>query len=251
MSLFDGKVAIVTGGGSGIGQAACHLYAREGAKVVVSDIDEKGGNETCQAIQEMNGEAAFIRADVSNPTECQALVDQTLEKFGRLDIAFNNAGIGGEANLTGEYSIEGWQKVIEINLSGVFYCMRYEIPAMLKTGGGAIVNMASILGQVGISQSPAYVAAKHGVVGLTRTAAVEYAQEGLRINSVGPAFISTPLISALEQNEKARAHLISLHPIGRLGRSEEVAELVIWLSSDKASYITGAYYAVDGGYLAR
>lgn len=251
MSLFDGKVAIVTGGGSGIGQAACHLYAREGAKVVVSDIDEKGGNETCQAIQEMNGEAAFIRADVSNPTECQALVDKTLEKYGRLDIAFNNAGIGGEANLTGEYSIEGWQKVIEINLSGVFYCMRYEIPAMLKTGGGAIVNMASILGQVGISQSPAYVAAKHGVVGLTRTAAVEYAQEGLRINSVGPAFISTPLISALEQNEKARAHLISLHPIGRLGRSEEVAELVIWLSSDKASYITGAYYAVDGGYLAR
>lgn len=251
MSLFDGKVAIVTGGGSGIGQAACHLYAREGAKVVVSDIDEKGGNETCQAIQEMNGEAAFIQADVSKPAECQALVDKTLEKYGRLDIAFNNAGIGGEANLTGEYSIEGWQKVIEINLSGVFYCMRYEIPAMLKTGGGAIVNMASILGQVGISQSPAYVAAKHGVVGLTRTAAVEYAQEGLRINSVGPAFISTPLISALEQNEKARAHLISLHPIGRLGRSEEVAELVIWLSSDKASYITGAYYAVDGGYLAR
>lgn len=251
MSLFDGKVAIVTGGGSGIGQAACHLYAREGAKVVVSDIDEKGGNETCQAIQEMNGEAAFIRADVSQPADCQALVDKTLEKYGRLDIAFNNAGIGGEANLTGEYSIEGWQKVIEINLSGVFYCMRYEIPAMLKTGGGAIVNMASILGQVGISQSPAYVAAKHGVVGLTRTAAVEYAQEGLRINSVGPAFISTPLISALEQNEKARAHLISLHPIGRLGRSEEVAELVIWLSSDKASYITGAYYAVDGGYLAR
>jgi NAD(P)-dependent dehydrogenase (short-subunit alcohol dehydrogenase family) len=251
MSLFDGKVAIVTGGGSGIGQAACHLYAREGAKVVVSDIDEKGGNETCQSIQEMNGEAAFIRADVSKPADCQALVDKTLEKYGRLDIAFNNAGIGGEANLTGEYSIEGWRKVIEINLSGVFYCMRYEIPAMLKTGGGAIVNMASILGQVGISQSPAYVAAKHGVVGLTRTAAVEYAQEGLRINSVGPAFISTPLISALEQNEKARAHLISLHPIGRLGRSEEVAELVIWLSSDKASYITGAYYAVDGGYLAR
>jgi NAD(P)-dependent dehydrogenase (short-subunit alcohol dehydrogenase family) len=251
MSLFDGKVAIVTGGGSGIGQAACHLYAREGAKVVVSDIDEKGGNETCQAIQEMNGEAAFLRADVSNATDCQALVDQTLEKYGRLDIAFNNAGIGGEANLSGEYSIEGWKKVIEINLSGVFYCMRYEIPAMLKTGGGSIVNMASILGQVGFSKSPAYVAAKHGVVGLTRTAAIEYAQQGLRINSVGPAFIHTPLISGLEENTQVRDYLISLHPIGRLGETEEVAELVIWLSSDKASFVTGAYYEVDGGYLAR
>jgi NAD(P)-dependent dehydrogenase (short-subunit alcohol dehydrogenase family) len=251
MAPFDGKVAIVTGGGSGIGQAACHLYAREGAKVVVSDIDEKGGDETCRAIQEMNGEAAFVRADVSNPGDCQSLVDETTEKYGRLDIAFNNAGIGGEANLTGEYSAEGWQKVIDINLSGVFYCMRYEIPAMLKTGGGAIVNMASILGQVGFSKSPAYVAAKHGVVGLTRTAAIEYAQQGLRINSVGPAFIHTPLISGLEQNAQIRDYLISLHPIGRLGAPEEVAELVIWLSSEKASFVTGAYYAVDGGYLAR
>jgi NAD(P)-dependent dehydrogenase (short-subunit alcohol dehydrogenase family) len=251
MALFDGKVAIVTGGGSGIGQAACHLYAREGAKVVVSDLDEKRGNETCRAIQEMNGEAAFIRADVSSPGDCQSLVEATLEKYGRLDIAFNNAGIGGEANLTGEYSIEGWQKVIEINLSGVFYCMRYEIPAMLKTGGGSIVNMASILGQVGFSKSPAYVAAKHGVVGLTRTAAIEYAQQGLRINSVGPAFIHTPLISGLEENTQIRDYLISLHPIGRLGETEEVAELVIWLSSDKASFVTGGYYEVDGGFLAR
>lgn len=251
MSLFDGKVAIVTGGGSGIGQAACHLYAREGAKVVVADIDGKGGNETCRAIQEMNSEAAFVRADVSRPDDCQALVEATLEKYGRLDIAFNNAGIGGESNRTGEYSIEGWQKVIEINLSGVFYCMRSEIPAMLKSGGGAIVNMASILGQVGFSKSPAYVAAKHGVVGLTRTAAIEYAQQGLRINSVGPAFIHTPLISALEENTQVRDYLISLHPIGRLGTSEEVAELVIWLSSEKASFVTGAYYEIDGGYLAR
>lgn len=251
MPLLDGKVVLVTGGGSGIGQAACHLYAREGAKVVVSDIDEKGSNETCRAIREMNGEAAFVRADVANPSDCQVLVNTTLEKYGRLDIAFNNAGIGGEANDTGEYSVEGWQKVIDINLSGVFYCMRYEIPAMLKTGGGAIVNMASILGQVGFSKSPAYVAAKHGVVGLTRTAAIEYAQQGLRINSVGPAFIHTPLISGLEQNTQIRDYLISLHPMGRLGESEEVAELVIWLSSDKASFVTGAYYAIDGGYLAR
>lgn len=251
MSMFDGKVVIVTGGGSGIGQAACHLYAHEGARVVVSDIDEKGGNETVRAIQEENGEAIFVRTDVSNPDDCQAMVAATLETYSRLDIAFNNAGIGGEANRTADYSIEGWQKVIAINLSSVFYCMKYEIPAMLNSGNGAIVNMASILGQVAFESSPAYVAAKHGVVGLTRTAALEYAKQNLRINAVGPAFIHTPLISELEENTQARELLISLHPIGRLGKSEEVAELVIWLSSEKASFVTGAYYAVDGGYLAR
>ena len=251
MALFDGKIAIVTGGGSGIGQAACHLYAREGARVVVSDIDEKRGNETVKAIQEMNGDAIFVRADVSNPDDCQAMVNAVLEKYGRLDIAFNNAGIGGEANRTAEYSVEGWQKVISINLSAVFYCMKFEIPAILNSGGGAIVNMASILGQVAFETSPAYVAAKHGVVGLTKTAAVEYAKENLRINAVGPAFIHTPLIAGLEENTQVRDMLISLHPMGRLGESDEVAELVIWLSSEKASFVTGAYYAVDGGYLAK
>lgn len=251
MSLFDGKVAIVTGGGSGIGQAACYLYAREGARVVVSDVDGKGGNETCRAIQEKNGEAIFLRADVSNPDDCQAMVGKTLEKYGQLDIAFNNAGIGGEANLTADYSVEGWQKVISINLSGVFYGMKYEIPAMLKAGGGAIVNMSSVLGEEGFAQSPAYAAAKHGVVGLTQTAAIEYARQGIRINSVGPAFIHTPLISGLEEDQQTRDYLISLHPIGRLGTPEEVAELVIWLSSDKASFAVGGYYEIDGGYLAR
>jgi NAD(P)-dependent dehydrogenase (short-subunit alcohol dehydrogenase family) len=251
MSLFEGKVALVTGGGSGIGQAACHLYAREGAKVVVSDIDEQGGNDTCRLIEEMKEEATFVRTDVSNPGDCQKMVDAALEKYGRLDIAFNNAGIGGEANLTADYSIEGWQKVIAVDLSGVFYCMKYEIPAMLKSGGGAIVNMASILGEAAFEKSPAYVAAKHGVLGLTRNAALEYSKQGIRINSVGPGFIRTPLIAGMERDEQVRNHLISLHPIGRLGESEEVAELVIWLSSDKASFVTGAYYPVDGGYLAR
>jgi NAD(P)-dependent dehydrogenase (short-subunit alcohol dehydrogenase family) len=251
MSLFDGRVAIVTGGSSGIGQAACRLFAREGAKVVVSDIDETRGRETVQAIQKSKGDATFIRADVSNPRDCQALVDQTLQTYGRLDMAFNNAGIGGEANPVAEYSLEGWQKVIEINLSSVFYCMKYEIPALLKAGGGAIVNMASILGQVGFEGSPAYVAAKHGVIGLTRTAALEHSKQGIRINAVGPGFIRTPLISGLEENEQTRNYLVSLHPVGRLGESEEVAELVIWLSSEKASYVMGAYYPVDGGYLAR
>lgn len=201
-------------------------------------------------IQEMGGHAIFARADVSNPGDCQAMVAAALTEYGRLDIAFNNAGIGGEASLTADYSIEGWQRVIAINLSGVFYCTKYEIPAMLQVGG-AIVNMASVLGSVAFKQSPAYVAAKHGVLGLTKNAAVEYGRQGIRINSVGPGFIQTPLISELEQDEQIRNHLISLHPMGRLGKPEEVAELVIWLSSDKASFITGAYHEVDGGYLAR
>ena len=251
MGLFDGKVALVTGGSSGIGQAACHLYAREGAQVVVSDIDETRGAATVSAIQGQNGDAIFVRADVSRPEECQAMVAAALETYGRLDIAFNNAGIGGEANLTADYSLEGWQKVIEINLSSVFYCMKYEIPAMLRSGGGAIVNMASILGRVAFQNSPAYVAAKHGVVGLTKTAAVEYAKQGLRVNAVGPGFIHTPLISGLEEDQQTRDLLISLHPVGRLGESNEVAELVIWLSSEKASFVTSAYYAIDGGYLAQ
>lgn len=251
MPLFDGQVVIVTGGGSGIGQAACHLYAREGARVVVSDVDEKGGEKTVEAIRGINGEAIFVRADVSNPEDCEAMVAAALEQFGRLDVAFNNAGIGGEAAITADYSVAGWQKVIDINLSGVFYCMKYEIPAMLTAGGGAIVNMASILGQVAFENSSAYVAAKHGVVGLTKNAAVEYAKQGLRINAVGPAFIRTPLIAGIEENEQARDLLVSLHPLGRLGEAEEVAEAVIWLSSQKASFITGAYYPIDGGYLAR
>lgn len=251
MPLFENKVAVVTGGGSGLGEAACYLYVREGAKVVVSDLNEKRGRETVQAIEKMKGEAIFVRADVSNPDDCRAMVEVALEKYGRLDIAFNNAGIGGETGVTAEYSLEGWRKVIDVNLSSVFYCMKYEIPAMLKSGGGAIVNMASILGQVGFEQSPAYVAAKHGVIGLTKTAALEYSQQGIRINAVGPGFIRTPLIASLEENRQVRDHLISLHPIGRLGESEEVAELVIWLSSDKASYVMGACYPIDGGYLAR
>ncbi len=251
MPLFDGKVALVTGGGSGIGQAACHLYANEGARVVVSDIDQSAGEAVVQAIQKGGGEAVFVRADVSSPGDCQAMVHAALEAYGRLDVAFNNAGIGGEANLTADYSVDGWQKVIDINLSGVFYCMKYEIPSMLQAGSGAIVNMASVLGQAAFAQSPAYVAAKHGVVGLTKTAAVEYSNQGIRVNAVGPGFISTPLISNLEEDQQIRDYLISLHPMGRLGEPEEVAELVVWLSSDKASFVNGAYYAVDGGYLAR
>jgi NAD(P)-dependent dehydrogenase (short-subunit alcohol dehydrogenase family) len=251
MSESSGKVALVTGAASGIGRASALLYAREGAKVVVSDVNVEGGQETVGLIQKASGEAFFVKTNVANPADCENLVRRTIEKFGRLDLACNNAGIGGEQNLTADYSIEGWQKVIAVNLSGVFYCMKFEIPEMLKTGGGAIVNMASILGQVGFAGAPAYVAAKHAVIGLTQNAAVEYSAQRIRVNSIGPAFIKTPMIAALEENQEALKMLVGLHPIGRLGLPEEVAELVIWLSSSRASFVTGAYYPVDGGYLAR
>lgn len=248
---FTNKVALVTGAASGIGQTTAQFYAREGAKVVVSDVDEDGGQETVRSIQAAGGEAAFIKVDVSKAGDCEALVDRALDQFGQLDFACNNAGIGGEQNMTADYSIEGWQQVIGINLSGVFYCLKYQIPAMLKSGGGAVVNMASILAQVGFAAASAYVAAKHGVVGLTKNAAIEYAEQGIRVNAIGPGFISTPMLSALEEDEEMMQYLVALHPIGRLGKPEEVAEMVVWLSSKKASFVTGAYFPVDGGYLTR
>jgi NAD(P)-dependent dehydrogenase (short-subunit alcohol dehydrogenase family) len=251
MSDLQGKVAIVTGASSGIGRSVAELYARHGACVVVSDVSVAGGEETVRLIRDGGGEARFVEANVADPAACERLVRETVAAYGRLDIACNNAGIGGDAAPTADYPLEGWERVIAVNLSGAFYCMKYEIPAMLQSGGGSIVNMASILGEVAFATSPAYVAAKHGLVGLTKNTAVEYAQQGVRVNSVGPAFIRTPLIAALEQDEAAYNMLVSLHPIGRLGEPEEVAELVLWLSSDKASFVTGAYYPVDGGYLAR
>jgi NAD(P)-dependent dehydrogenase (short-subunit alcohol dehydrogenase family) len=248
---FKDKTAIVTGASSGIGKSTAELYSKEGANVVLSDIDEKKGNEAAEAINNNGGSAIFVRADVSSPDDCKSLVEQTLKEFGRLDYACNNAGIAGESNPVADYSIENWNKVIAVNLSSVFYCMKYQIESMLKSGGGSIINMASILGSVAFANAPAYVAAKHGVVGLTKNATVEYAKKNIRVNSIGPAFIHTPLIESLEQDKETYDYLVSLHPIGRLGKPEEVAELVIWLSSDKASFVTGSYYPVDGGYLAK
>jgi NAD(P)-dependent dehydrogenase (short-subunit alcohol dehydrogenase family) len=249
--ILEDKIALVTGAGSGIGRAIALVLAREGARVVVSDMNTAGGEETVALVRAQGGDAFFSWADVARSSDCRHLVERATHVYGRLDIACNNAGIGGESNPTADYSEEGWQAVIGVNLSGVFFGMKYQIGQMLQAGGGAIVNVASILGQVGFANAPAYTAAKHGVVGLTKAAALEYGTLGVRINAVGPAFIHTPMIARLEEDVATRQALAGQHPIGRLGAPEEVAELVAWLASPRASFATGGFYPIDGGYLAR
>ena len=248
--LLGGKVALVTGAASGIGRAIALACAREGAKVLVSDLEAAGGEETVALIRRQAGDALFVRADVSQATDCERLVARCAEAYGRLDLACNNAGIGGDLAPTADYPLEAWQRVIGVNLTGVFQCMKYQIPQLLKTRG-SIVNIASILGAVGFANAPAYTAAKHGVLGLTQAAALEYGAMGLRVNAIGPAFIRTPMIAGLESDPSTLAQLVAQHPLGRLGEPSEVAELVVWLGSDRASFCTGSYYPVDGGYLSR
>lgn len=243
------KSVIVTGAASGIGKAAAELFAREGARVVVSDIHEAEGEAVVASIRAQGGEALFVKADVSNPSDMEKLVQETVKAYGRLDIAVNNAGISGEQSPIADLSIEGWEQVIRVNLNGVFYGMKYQIEAMLKNGGGSIVNISSILGAVGFAGAAAYTSAKHGLLGLTQTAAIEYSAQNIRVNAVGPAFIDTPMLKALD--EEMKKAVVALHPIGRLGRSEEVAELILWLGSDKSSFVSGSYYPIDGGYLSR
>ncbi|MCI0801437.1 MAG: SDR family oxidoreductase [Chloroflexi bacterium] len=251
---LDGKTALVTGGGSGIGRATSLAYAQEGARVVVADVNVEGGEETVQLIKEAGGEAILVHADVAKPEDTQAMVAQAVEAFGSLDCAFNNAGISGgtDRRLTADYLEEDWDRVVGINLKGVWLCMKAEIPQMLKQGGGAIVNTASVAGLVAITGTVAYIAAKHGVTGLTKAAALEYAKSGIRVNAVCPGYIQTPMVQGIfVENEGFEERVASRHPIGRLGEPSEIAAAVIWLSSDAASFVTGHNMPVDGGYVAQ
>lgn len=243
------KVAFVTGAGSGIGEATAKALAAAGAEVAVADLNLDSANRVVTDIAAAGGVAKSYSLDVSNDSQVNSVITEIVRDFGGLHIAVNNAGIGGDQAPTGEQTPAGWQKVISVNLDGVFYCMRHEIAAMKNSGGGSIINMGSILSAVGFANSAGYVAAKHGIVGLSQTAAIEYATDGIRVNVVGPGFIQTPLLTALPK--EALAGIAAMHPMNRLGTSEEVAALVLFLASPAASFITGGYYPVDGGYLAR
>lgn len=249
MALLENKVAFVSGGGSGIGRAVAEAYAREGAKVVVSDINVEHGEETVNNIKEKGGEAFFVKGDSSSAADNKHMVEVTVSKYGRLDIACNNAGMGGPAKPTGEYEPDSWDKVIGLNLNGVFYACRYQLEQMEKNGGGSIVNIASIHGQVAAPLSPAYTASKHAVVGLTKNIAVEYAQKNIRCNAVGPGYIETALLKDNLNKEMMQA-VAAKSAMNRLGTAEEIAELVTFLSSEKSSFTTGSYIIADGGYTA-
>ena len=252
MGLVDGKVALVTGAGSGIGRASAQAFAREGAKVVVADVVVEGGEETVQMIKASGGDALFIKCDVSKAVDVEAAVQATVDTYGKLDCAHNNAGIEGPMAPTADYAEADWDRVLDINLKGVWLSMKYEIPRMLAGGGGAIVNTASIAGLVGFQGLPAYSASKWGVNGLTKVAALEYAQAGIRVNSVCPGVIQTPMVDRLvAANPAMEAGLVAGTPLGRLGQPGEIAEAVVWLCSDRASFVTGHNMAVDGAFVAQ
>ena len=241
---FKGKVAFVTGGGNGIGRAAALAFAGQGASVVVADVSETGNRETARMIEEQGGRALAVRCDVM-----KAALDKTVEAFGRLDFAFNNAGIEpSKPAPTADYDLEEWERIINIDLRGVFLCMKYEIPLMLQQGGGAIVNTSSGAGVIGIKGSPAYTAAKHGLIGLTRAAALDYAAQNIRVNVVCPGYIDTPMMDRFTGGtDEGRARVISEEPIGRMGRPEEIANAVVWLCSDGAGFVVGSAMVIDGG----
>ncbi len=247
---FAGKTAVVTGAASGIGTQVARDLAKGGAVVVLADVDEAGMEAVAGQIAAAGGRALVQRCDTGKAVQVEALVDLAQAETGGLHLLVNNAGIGGAAEPVGAYPLESWHKVMDVNLHGVFYGLRYGLPAIVAAGGGAVVNMASILGSVGFATAGAYVAAKHGVVGLTKVAAMEYARQGVRVNAVGPGFINTPL---LEKNldEASLAMIAGLHPLGRLGTAEEVSALTCFLLSDQAGFITGSYHLVDGGYTAQ
>jgi NAD(P)-dependent dehydrogenase (short-subunit alcohol dehydrogenase family) len=256
MGLVSGKVALVTGAGGGIGRAAALKFAEEGAKVVVSDVDSDGGNETVALIRQLTGDAIFARADVSEAAEVEALIASSVAAFGRLDCACNNAGIEGKIVPLAEQSEEDFDKVMSINAKGTFLCLKYEIEWMAKNGGGAIVNLASVAGLIGFPGLGPYAASKHAINGLTKNAALEYAKLDIRVNSVCPGGIETRMLDSLvAQASKGqlatRQMMDPLHPMGRIGRPEEVADLIVWLCSDRAAFMTGANVTIDGGYAAQ
>jgi NAD(P)-dependent dehydrogenase (short-subunit alcohol dehydrogenase family) len=249
---LGGKVALVTGGASGIGRATALTFAREGAKLIIADMNVDGGQQTVHMITEQGGEAIFVKTDVSKAVEVQALISKAVETYGRLDCAHNNAGIsGGGRALTAEYLEETWHHVIAVNLTGVWLCMKYAIPQMLHQGGGVIVNTASVAGLIGGAGNSAYDASKHGVIGLTKTAALEYAKQGIRVNCVCPGYIQTPMTARGMNDPERMARIIASEPMGRVGTPEEVAEAVVWLCSDAASFVTGHTMTVAGGYVAQ
>lgn len=255
LASLNGKVALVTGGGSGIGRETALAFGRTGSKVVVADRDEASGEQTARLIADTGGEAAFVACDVSKASDVEAMIKRCVDVYGRLDCAHNNAGISGSGGAvrgpTAEYSEESWDALMSINLKGVWLCMKYELQQMLAQGGGAIVNTASIAGLVGIAGNIGYVASKHGVVGITKAAALEYAPRGIRVNAVCPGYIDTPLIEALTNDAATKAVIESRHPQGRLGQPAEIADAVLWLCSDAASFVNGHMLTVDGGYVAQ
>jgi NAD(P)-dependent dehydrogenase (short-subunit alcohol dehydrogenase family) len=250
-SLKD-KVVIITGASSGIGHATALAFAKEGAKVVIADVLTDAGVQTARDVEKLGAQALFVKCDVSKDSDVKNLMKRTIETFGRIDCAFNNAGIEGSQNKTADCTEENWNQVIDINLKGVWLCMKYEIPQMLKQGGGAIVNCSSIAGLIGFPGIPAYVASKHGVIGLTKTAALEYAKTGIRINAICPGVIQTPMIDRFVHGEaQIRRQLVEGEPVGRVGTPEEIADAALWLCSGQSSFVTGHSLVVDGGWVAQ
>jgi NAD(P)-dependent dehydrogenase (short-subunit alcohol dehydrogenase family) len=251
---FEGKVAVITGAASGIGRAAAMAFAKRRAAVVLADIDEAGAASLAREIEQGGGRAVSLRTDVAVPEDCAAMVALALGRFGRLDVAFNNAGVADhdDTKRTADQSVEIWRRTIEVCLSSMFYCMKAEIPALLAQGGGAIVNTSSVAGLISFPHSPAYIAAKHGIIGLTKAVCNEYASEGIRCNAVAPGFTETPAFAAsLAANPAQLAGIESTVPAMRLGKPEEIAEAVVWLASPAASYVNGACLAIDGGFVVR
>jgi len=250
MNRLKNKVAIITGAGSGIGKETAFLFAKEGAKVTVSDINEDAGNKVVEEIKKAGGEAIFVKANSASAEDGQNLVRKTVEAFGGLHIAVNNAGVGSDFSKVADVEIKDWQRVIDINLTGVFYGMKYQIPEMIKSKGGSVINIASILGQAAFQGSAAYVASKHGVVGLTKTGALDHALDNVRVNAIGPGFVYSGLVNEETMGKEAIQELEQKHAMQRLGEPKEIAAMALFLASDESSFVTGSYYPVDGGFLA-